>query len=237
MSRKTLLFSIVLILSVTFWDSMAFNINSEVQNESIEEQIPEIVVNDTEQVAEVEQITISAYDDLMRRIGEEEGEDWLLISSIAYNESRFKEGLVSKSGAIGIMQIMPIVGKQFDVKVEDIANPEVNIRLAVKLLNELERMLNMPASTPQYDRMSIILASYNGGIGHVFDARRLARSNGENPNSWEVVSRYLRAKSDPKVYESELVRNGKFTGSKQTEAYVRNVISRYDYYQKMVANI
>lgn len=232
MSKKTVLISIVLILSVTFWNSSALNVQTKAKVEITEEQVSEDVANDTN----VEQeFMISAYDDLMRRIGEEEGEDWLLMSSIAYNESRFKDGLVSRSGAIGIMQIMPIVGKQFNVEVEDIANPEVNIRLAVKLLNELESMLKMPASTPQSDRMSIILASYNGGIGHVFDARRLARNNGENPNSWEVVAHYLRAKADPTVYDSELVRYGKFTGSKQTEAYVKNVMSRYDYYRRMAS--
>lgn len=234
MSKKTLLISFVLILLVTFWDSSALNTPSQAVVEVAEEQVSENVVDDTDAD---DGFTISAYDDLMQRIGEEEGQDWLLMSSIAYNESRFQNDLVSRSGAIGIMQIMPIVGKQFNVSKEDIAEPETNIRLAVMLLEKLETMLKMPASTPQSDRISIILASYNGGIGHVFDARRLARNNGENPNSWEVVARYLRAKADPAVYESELVRNGRFTGSKQTEAYVKNVMSRYDYYRKMARNI
>ena len=234
MSKKTLLISFVLILLVTFWDSSALNTPSQVVVDVAEEQVSENVVDDTDAD---DGFTISAYDDLMQRIGEEEGQDWLLMSSIAYNESRFQNNLISRSGAIGIMQIMPIVGKQFNVSKEDIAEPETNIRLAVMLLEELEAMLKMPASTPQSDRISIILASYNGGIGHVFDARRLARNNGENPNSWEVVARYLRAKADPAVYESELVRNGRFTGSKQTEAYVKNVMSRYDYYRKMARNI
>ncbi|MBR2015374.1 MAG: transglycosylase SLT domain-containing protein [Alistipes sp.] len=234
MSKKTLLISFVLILLVTFWDSSALNTPSQAVVEVAEEQVSENVVDDTDAD---DGFTISAYDDLMQRIGEEEGQDWLLMSSIAYNESRFQNDLVSRSGAIGIMQIMPIVGKQFNVSKEDIAEPETNIRLAVMLLEKLEAMLKMPASTPQSDRISIILASYNGGIGHVFDARRLARNNGENPNSWEVVARYLRAKADPAVYESELVRNGRFTGSKQTEAYVKNVMSRYDYYRKMARNI
>lgn len=234
MSKKTLLISFVLILLVTFWDSSALNTPSQAVMEVAEEQVSENVVDDTDAD---DGFTISAYDDLMQRIGEEEGQDWLLMSSIAYNESRFQNDLVSRSGAIGIMQIMPIVGKQFNVSKEDIAEPETNIRLAVMLLDKLEAMLKMPASTPQSDRISIILASYNGGIGHVFDARRLARNNGENPNSWEVVARYLRAKADPAVYESELVRNGRFTGSKQTEAYVKNVMSRYDYYRKMARSI
>lgn len=234
MSKKTLLFSFVLILLVTFWDSSALNSKSQAEVNVAKEQVSENVVDDTDTEMS---FTISAYDELMQRIGEEEGQDWLLMSSIAYNESRFQNDLVSRSGAIGIMQIMPIVGKQFNVSKEDMAEPETNIRLAVRLLEELEAMLKMPASTPQNDRISIILASYNGGIGHVFDARRLARNNGEDPNSWETVARYLRAKADPAVYESELVRYGRFTGSKQTEAYVKGVISRYDYYRTLAKQI
>lgn len=179
---------------------------------------------------------ISAYDDVMRRVGEEEGQDWLLMSAIAYSESRFESDLVSKQGAVGLMQVMPIVGKQFNVAKEHLMDPETNIRLAGKLLNEIDDMLKLSPATPVNDRLSIILACYNGGIGHVSDARRLARNNGEDPNSWEVVARYLDMKADPEVYESELVRYGKFTGSRQTKSYVQEVMQRYDTYRRMVAD-
>ena len=59
---------------------------------------------------------------------------------------------------------------------------------------------------------------------------RLARLNGENPNSWEVVARYLTLKAEPEFYENEVVRCGRFTGSRQTLAYVNDVIGRYDRY-------
>lgn len=180
--------------------------------------------------------TISEYDGLMRRIGKEEGQDWLLMSAIAYSESRFQDDLVSPRGAIGLMQIMPIVGKQFNVEKEAIADTETNIRLAGKLLSKIESTLKLSSSTPKNDRLSIILACYNGGIGHVADARRLARSKGENHNSWSVVAHYLQQKALPAVYESELVRNGKFTGSKQTEAYVREVMKRYEMYRRIANN-
>ena len=134
------------------------------------------------------------------------------------------------------MQVTPIVCRQFNVDKEHLSDPETNIRLATKLLRKIDSTLKMSSSTPENDRMSIILACYNGGIGDVADARRLAKSNGENPNSWEVVARYLQQKSDPAVYESELVRYGKFTGSRQTEAYVREVMKRYDFYCNLVEN-
>ncbi len=234
MSKKTAFISIVLILFTTLLgfellDDDALNV--AIPSQQSQEIIATAIHEDS---LMVDEWIISSYDNMMRRIGEEEGQDWILMSAIAYSESRFKSGLISKRGAVGIMQIMPIVGRQFNVDVEQIADPETNIRLAGKLLKQIDKTLKIPVSTPYNDRISIILACYNGGIGHVSDARRLAKSNGENHNSWEVVARYLQMKADPAIYESELVHHGKFSGSRQTEAYVREVLHRYEIFAKMV---
>lgn len=173
---------------------------------------------------------ISVYDDLIRDISEKEGNDWRLMSAIAYHESRFTPDVISRSGARGLMQIMPAVARQFDVSKEQITDPQTNVWLANKVLNKIMTSLRFPAGTTEQDRMSIILACYNGGIGHVNDARRLARVNGENANSWEVVARYLALKAQPEYYQSEVVKCGRFTGSRQTMAYVKDVIGRYDKY-------
>ena len=173
---------------------------------------------------------ISAYDNLIRDISEPEGNDWRLLSAIAYHESRFTPDVTSRRGAKGLMQIMPSVARLFDVPAAEITDPRTNIWLANKLMSKIMSSLRFPEGTPEKDRMSIILASYNSGIGHVNDARRLARLNGENPNSWEVVARYLTLKAEPEFYENEVVRCGRFTGSRQTLAYVNDVIGRYDRY-------
>ncbi len=180
-----------------------------------------------------EKIVISAYDDIIRAASEQEGRDWRLMSAIAYHESRFTADVVSRQGARGLMQIMPIVARHFNIPEAEISDPLTNVRLAGKLLNEIERTLRIPASVPYEDRMSIVLASYNGGIGHVSDARRLARVAGENPNSWEVVARYLQLKAQPEYYSKPEVHSGRFTGSRQTLAYVDNVMERYAEYSRM----
>ncbi len=173
---------------------------------------------------------ISRFDPIMREVGEEEGLDWRFMSAIAYSESRFIEDLESSQGALGIMQIRPVVARHFNVPVEDIDDTETNVRLAGMLLSELDGMLRIPASTPMEDRLSIILASYNAGIGHVMDARRLARSEGADPNSWDTVRHYLAMKADPAYYERDIVQSGKFTGYKQTNGYVNEVMKKYRQY-------
>jgi membrane-bound lytic murein transglycosylase F len=233
MSKKSLILSIILLVSASFWGSDGFG--ERLAYDIADKEISAAIAKDTavDAMNAALPYTISEFDGVMRRIGKEEGQDWLLLSAIAYSESRFQEDLVSRRGAIGLMQIMPIVGKQFDVAKEDIADTETNIRLAGKLLSKIESTLKLAPSTSKSDRLSIILACYNGGIGHVSDARRLARSNGEDYNSWSVVARYLQQKANPEVYESEVVRYGKFTGSKQTEAYVREVMKRYEMYRRI----
>ena len=176
---------------------------------------------------------ISPYDHLFRRVSDEEGNDWRLMSAIAYHESRFKPDIVSRRGAKGLMQIMPSVARQFDVPQERVLDPETNVRLANRLLNEIATMLRLPAGISFEDRMGLILASYNGGIGHVADARRLARAHGEDPNSWQVVSRYLQLKAQPEYYTSEVVKCGRFTGYRQTRAYVDDVMRRYGTYCRL----
>ncbi len=178
---------------------------------------------------------ISTYDNLFRNISEREGNDWRLMSAIAYHESRFMPALQSNKGARGMMQIMPSVARQFKVDPEKLCDLKTNIWLANKLVTKLSEMMHLPASLGEEDRLSLILAAYNGGVGHVNDARRLARVHGENPNSWEVVSRYLKLKADPEYYKHEAVRNGRFTGHGQTAAYVKNVRNRYAYYCSRVA--
>lgn len=240
MSKKTIIFSIVLILiGVTVFESRILNeelVQAETVAATLDEQRADVAATATQDSVEMQDWIISSYDDMMQRISEEEGQDWILMSAIAYNESRFKSNVVSKRGAIGLMQVMPIVGKQFNVAKENIADPETNIRLAGKLLKQIDKTLKISPNASTDDRLSIILACYNGGIGHVSDARRLAKSNGEDHNSWEVVARYLQQKADPAIYESELVRHGKFTGSRQTEAYVREVMKRYDVYRQMITD-
>ena len=173
---------------------------------------------------------ISAYDDIFRAVGSEHGYDWRFISAIAYRESHFNPDIISYQGAIGLMQIMPVVCRHFDTDAELAAEPMTNVRLAGRLLSEIESTLGLPDGLPDEERMGIVLAGYNCGVGHVSDARRLAAAAGENQNSWRVVVRYLELKSLPEYYRREEVRSGRFTGGRHTLAYISDVMSRYHQY-------
>lgn len=140
---------------------------------------------------------------------EKEGYDWRLISAIAYSESRFNPYVVSRKGAKGLMQVMPRVARQFGVQ-GDLMDPENNVLLALKVLGKIEKSLDFAPGTSSADRMKIVLACYNAGLGHVLDARSLARKYGANPDSWSDVSTYLSLKSDPEVVKDDAVKCGRF---------------------------
>lgn len=232
--KKTLLTFSFLTLLTTFYGFEAREADTEFMPLEHAEMAARVATAEYELLAEGD-FVISAYDNLFRHVSGEQGTDWRLMSAIAYHESRFTPDAVSPRGAKGLMQIMPVVARQFNVPQEQVLDPRTNVLLANLLLNKIDKTLRLPSGTPHRDRLSLILASYNGGIGHVSDARRLARLHGENPNSWEVVARYLELKSNPDYYNLEQVKCGRFTGYKQTRAYVEGVIAKYNQYCNRVA--
>lgn len=171
--------------------------------------------------------SISVYDDLFKQVAEEQGLDWRLVSAIAYNESKYNAYLVSPRGARGLMQVMPSTARAFKVDVEELMDPEANVRVAVRLIREIEKSLKFSPGTSQEDRTSIMLACYNGGIGHVMDARRLASKYGDDPDRWSAVSRYLKLKSQSEYAEDAVVRCGRFRGAGETLGFVDHVMGRY----------
>lgn len=152
------------------------------------------------------------------------------MSAIAYAESRFKPHVISSGGAIGLMQIMPQTARIHGVTLEAVVEPKVNIRVASLHYNLIDYMLDTPENTPIHDRISLNLACYNGGIGRVFDAQRLARESGENPYSWGSISKQLIKLLEPEYYELDIVKNGRFKTARQTIAYVNSVLYHYDLY-------
>ena len=99
MLKKTCLIFVFLTLQTTFYGFNADFSTSSEAGITLEEKMEARYV-------------ISPYDHVIRNISEREGNDWRLMSAIAYHESRFKADIVSRRGARGLMQIMPAVARQ-----------------------------------------------------------------------------------------------------------------------------
>ncbi len=173
---------------------------------------------------------ISPYDDYIRQYSNLIGWDWRLLTSLIYQESRFKTDAVSWTGAFGLMQLMPVTASQYGVQPESPAGEQ--IRAGVQFIKWLDEYFS-DVPDPQ-ERIKFILAGYNIGPGHVDDARKLAAKNGADLNRWDNhVSRYLLLKSEPEYYNDPVVRFGYCKGT-ETYRFVTEVLERFEHYRNVV---
>jgi membrane-bound lytic murein transglycosylase F len=176
---------------------------------------------------------ISQYDEIIRNISRQYNLDWRLVASLIYQESQFHADSRSWSGAFGLMQMMPSTAALFGI--DSTASEFEQLEAGIKYLKILDRELPREITNPE-ERIKFILGSYNLGIAHIFDARRLAEKNGKNPNVWtDNVDYYVLNKSNPAFYRDSVVRYGYANG---TEAYnfVVEVLNRFEHYKTTVAD-
>ena len=174
---------------------------------------------------------ISPFDEIIRRESAAKGWDWRLIASIIFQESQFDTHASSWAGATGLMQLMPETAKSFGV--EDILDPQQNIRGGIRLLSWLDSQFKSEIPDPE-ERISFVLAAYNVGLGHVQDAQRLAGKFGKNPFRWaNNVDFYILNKSHVRYYTDPVVKWGYARGREPYE-FVVSVLNNYGHYKNVI---
>jgi len=102
------------------------------------------------------------YRRLVRSRARELGLDPYLLAGLIRQESAFVPAIVSRAGAIGLMQVMPATGRQLaaaagprNFRTETLETPELNIHLGAHFLADLLR---------RYDGdLPLVLSAYNAG--------------------------------------------------------------------------
>ena len=173
---------------------------------------------------------ISQYDPLIKEYAIEIGWDWRLLASLIYQESKFKPNAQSWAQASGLMQIMPATAEELGIT--DRTDPEQSLRGGTQYLDQLsENFQDIPDSVQQ---LKFTMASFNAGLGHVFDARRLAEKRGLDPNVWDGnVADMMLDLSYPKYYNDPVVYYGYVRGI-EPYTYVNQIFERYGHYQKFI---
>lgn len=177
---------------------------------------------------------ISIYDKYFKEAAYYTGWDWKLIAAQCYQESGFDPNAISWAGAKGLMQIMPNTAKQLNLAENDMFRPMENIAAAARLIKDLQNKFSYISDTEE--RIKFILASYNGGTGHINDAQSLTKKYGGNSNSWLDVSYYIKNLNNPRYYRDPVVKYGYMIGS-ETYNYVENIMLRWKQYGGDVRNI
>jgi membrane-bound lytic murein transglycosylase MltF len=118
----------------------------------------------------------------LQRIATEYGFDWRLIAAQAYQESRLDPEARSKSGAIGLMQLLPATAK--DMGYSDVTGIEDNLNAGIKYMAWLRDNYFSDPALPEAVRVDFALAAYNAGPGRVRKWRREAPELGIDANVW-----------------------------------------------------
>lgn len=169
---------------------------------------------------------ISKYDDIIKKYSEEIGWDWRLVSSLIYQESRFTTGFQSPSGAFGIMQMMPGTARRMGVKYS--SNAEEQIQGGLKLLHVVDTSFARYIDDKD-ERHKVVIAAYNIGTPHFYDAFELAKKQGKTPLTYDIVMECLRSKSKPEYYNDPVVKYG-YINPWYVERFVREIYARYNAY-------
>jgi soluble lytic murein transglycosylase-like protein len=180
--------------------------------------------------------TIQKYGSTIKRYAETYGLDWRLILAVMRQESQFLPDARSVKGATGFMQIMPLTGEEVSrsLSIEDLDTPRDNIRGGIYYLRKLYDLF---AGADEADRIKLALAAYNAGISRVYDAQELAAYLHDNPARWESIKDALPFLSKrfstlhQSVWQQDKPKSGWFGSSRQTVAYVENIMEYYDYYR------
>ena len=168
-----------------------------------------------------------------------DGFDWRLILALIRQESRFSPEAVSHKGAFGLMQIMPVTGKEVSLVlgIENMSLPKNNIRGGIFYLRS---MYNRFEAADETERLKLSLAAYNAGLGRVFDAQGVAAYFNESPYEWRSVRDALPLLSKRyytlhrSVWNREKPRFGWFGDSEETIAYVESIMEYYDEYRLLL---
>ncbi len=121
---------------------------------------------------------------LFQKYAKQYGFDWRLIAALAYQESGMNNKKRNKSGAVGIMQVLPSTGKDKNIRISNVHLLENNIHAGVKYLRFIRSRYFENEPMDARNKMLFSFASYNAGAGKVARLRKHARQKGLDPNVW-----------------------------------------------------
>ncbi len=122
--------------------------------------------------------------DLFREFGDRYEFDWLMLTALAYQESRIDQSARSPAGAIGIMQLMPATAADPVVGIPDISTARNNIHAGTRYLRWLTDVHLDEPELDDFNRMMFAFAAYNAGPRNLNRIRSRAEEMGLDPNVW-----------------------------------------------------
>ena len=153
---------------------------------------------------------------LFRKYAAEFEIPWTLLAAQAYQESHWNRRAKSPTGVRGIMMLTLNTAREMGV--ESRLDVEQSIRGGARYLRSLEQRI--PETVAGEDRWWFALAAYNVGMGHLQDARGLARKLELDPDDWRDMRGVLPLLAEKKYYRD--LRYGRARGNEPVN-YVQRI--------------
>ena len=133
-----------------------------------------------------------------KKYAEQNDIPWTLLAAKAYQESHWDPDAVSPTGVKGIMMLTWTTAQSLGISNRE--DPEQSIKGGAHYFGQL--LDRVPKSIPEKQRLAFAMAAYNIGMGHIYDARKLARELGKDPDSWKDIKSVLPLLSRKKYYKT-----------------------------------
>jgi soluble lytic murein transglycosylase-like protein len=170
----------------------------------------------------------SDFDGIIKKWSDRYQLPWRLIKAQVWQESDFNPQAVSSCGAMGLMQLMAPTAREMGLDSHEIFDPEWNVQAGCKY--DRLQYDHFPEIPDPEERLSFMLAAYNGGRGYINKAMELAyegefgetlsRSHNGRPGGWQKWGRVA-----PFLYASKV--NGRTPDANQIINYVESIWEKY----------
>ena len=156
--------------------------------------------------------------------------DWTLLAAQAYQESHWRARAKSPTGVRGIMMLTLDTAKELGISSR--LDPKQSIFGGARYYKSLYDRI--PEQIQDPDRNWLTLAAYNIGMGHLQDARALARRLGKNPDHWSDLASVIPLLSKKKYYKT--LKHG-YARGRESVSYVQHIRDYHNILYQTVNNL
>jgi len=110
--------------------------------------------------------------------------DYLMLIAQGYQESLLDQSKKNRSGAVGIMQVIPKYAAAPPISIPNVDSAQYNIQAGDKMLRNIAETYFKDDKLDATNKTLMVFASYNAGPNQIVRLRKKAAEEGLDPNQW-----------------------------------------------------
>lgn len=125
-----------------------------------------------------------AYVTFFKKYAKEYDFDYLMLVAQGYQESLLDQSKRSRTGAVGIMQVIPKYAAASPINIPNVSTAEKNIEAGAKMLHNIAATYFADEKLDATNRTLLTFASYNAGPTRIVRLQKKAAAQGLDPHRW-----------------------------------------------------